>query len=470
MFGWFKKGKSPVKPTGSSGTTLSPDLTKSTIYGAQSIGELDLYGRPAYVDPVGVTKPGWIGPVGINPTYQKPCKIYSLAEMMRGCSTISLGVRMFLSRCDHVDWTIQGVGSDKLYKKRVEKYLSKMDMSLSKFASKAAEYKFNGSCVMEIEWGLEDGVYYPKALHDRPLQTIKKWETDLNGRLLSIVQEHKDLPGGKQTISGIKLFHIKESSLSSAPWGSGLVRDLQDDFRGYIRVKNDNLLALHNDARGTPVARVPMKSMMEQHSEEYVNKSIEGIKDFLGNRERSEVHGLVLDSSVYINPDTNQPSSVNKWDIELLGGTATAFSDFRSTIEDYRSCIARSLGIDSLLLGGGGGSYALADSKMSNFYDNVGKVLDNVYNEFRQQVLLEMFRLNGWPLDKCPFVSRGAVNSMTPGEISAVLANIQFIQQEDPAYDFIRSICGVPVPDKPLPEVDPVTGGTPKKPNNQSKK
>ena len=208
------------------------------------------------------------------------------------------------------------------------------------------------------------------------------------------------------------------------------------------------------DLSGIPLIRMPLielskavkKGEISQKQADLIRAPLE---KFLKNHIRNPRQGILLDSMVYHSTgDRETPSSQRQWDVEILTGSPTSFEPAAAAIERLNREMARILGIEQLLLGSSGGSYAMSKDKTHNFYLLVDSALTEMRDVVRTDLLKPLWMLNGFDEDLMPKISTESVRFMDGEEITTALRNLALatLDEDDPAIRTVRSLLGLPPP------------------------
>ena len=140
------------------------------------------------------------------------------------------------------------------------------------------------------------------------------------------------------------------------------------------------------------------------------------------------------------------------WDLSLLQGNSQAFAENAAAIERLNREMARILGVEQLLLGGGQGSYALSRDKSQQFYLLVNSALDEIQESVEKDLLVTLWRLNGWPPEMMPELTVEAVEYRSAQEVAATLRDMAtagaILEPDDPVIAEVRELIGVSAPDE----------------------
>jgi hypothetical protein len=179
------------------------------------------------------------------------------------------------------------------------------------------------------------------------------------------------------------------------------------------------------------------------------------LRDFVKNHLRNASSGLLLDSATYRDlSDASRPTTTPQWTVELLKGQSTSLEPLNVAINRKNLEIARVLGVENMLLGGGenSGAYALSKDKTDSFFLNVNGALQEVVQSVRDDLLYTIWQLNGWPEEMMPHVD---VEEIAHSDVEAITSALKDMAQagavltpDDPAINEVRSLMGL----SPQPE------------------
>lgn len=382
----------------------------------------------------------------LNLVGQRRYEVYQ--TMVRDVSIVAAGVRLFTNLIANAVWTVnppEDLDNESLENQAQEyaddAYAMLFDMtsSWSSVVRKIAMFRFQGFALME--WTAKrrpDGSIGLLDIEHRPQQTIARWIRDRSGTVESVVQR---IPGGAEaTIPRGKLVYAVDDTFTDSPEGVGLFRHL-----AAITDRLDLFLSLEeigfaNDLRGIPVVRAPLAEMREelkqftpgtQAYEEADAKrkaKIAPLHEFLQKHVRNAEQGILLPSDVYASKSadgTANPGSTYKWAVDLLNGDSSSFEAMAEAVKRMNAELARIMGVEHLLLGqDGGGSLALARSKVGTFYLTVTSTLLDIAEVLDRDVLKPLAELNGWPEELRPRMGVSEVSDRDIEQVTQALANM----------------------------------------------
>lgn len=395
-----------------------------------------------------------------NPNLANPDERYkTFSEILANTSIVSAGTRYFLNLVAKSEWQfIPAEGdTDGTWAELAEEMLTKDPKTpWHRVVRRAAMYRFYGFSIQE--WTArrrDDGKLTYADIAPRAQSTITKWDLlddgDVQGVVQTSPQNNKDIYLPRQ-----KLLYIVDDTLSDSPEGLGLFRHLVAPSARLARYEQLEGFGFETDLRGIPVGRAPFTELAEKVQAGEITdaqrKAIEApLRDFIKNHVKSAKLGMLLDSIAYESKDeAGRPSSIQQWGVELLKGSATSFAENAAAIERINREIARILGVEQLLLGESGGSYALSEDKTSSFFLLIDSALTEIREAVADDLLKTIWQLNGFPEDMMPELSTEALQHTDVAQVAQTLRDMAtagaVLDPDDPVIGEVRDLMGVSRP------------------------
>lgn len=378
------------------------------------------------------------GDTVLNLVGQRRYEVY--LSMVRDVSIVAAGVRLFVNLIENAIWTVnppEDLDSDALESEAQEyadaAYAALFDMtsSWSQVVRKATMFRFHGFSI--LEWTAkrrDDGSIGFLDVEHRPQQTISRWIMDEGGTVTAAVQR---VPGGAEaTLPRGKIVYAVDDTFSDSPEGCGLFRHLAAVTPRLQLFLDLEQIGFANDLRGIPVARAPLSELQtevlaqpvgpERDKADAARKAkLAPLNSFLEQHVRDAEQGIMLPSDTFKNRSADgaeTSSATYKWALELLNGESTSFEAMAEAIKRMNAELARIMGVEHLLLGqDGGGSLALARSKVGTFYQTVNSTLLHLSEVFDRDLLKPLAEMNGWPEELRP---RMGVNEISDRDIEQI--------------------------------------------------
>lgn len=399
------------------------------------------------------------------------------SDLLANVSIIGASIRFFLNLTAVPSWSVEAVedmgegkSSDAAKEAAdfMEEVLDSTATSWTRIVRRMGMYRYHGFAINE--WTAkkrEDGRVVLDDIESRPQHTIEKWLPDEDGTILG-VQQRSPQTGKLLWIPRAKYVYVVDDMLSDSPEGFGLFRHLVEPgerIKKYLKLEGQGY---ERDLRGIPIGRAPLDEINRAVAagtmkKEDGEKLIAAIRNFIRTQVKQEDTGMLMDSTPYkgITADGTTVSTIYKWGVELLTGSATGFKDIGGAIDRLNHDMARIMGTDGLLLGDshGGGNRALGEDKSRNLYLSVNGTVGDIREAIERDIRDPLWALNGLPDQLKPTIKTEDVAFKDVVAISQMLANMAMagavLQPDDPAIDDMRDLAGI----SRAPEIDPALMG-----------
>lgn len=429
-----------------------PDIRAGRVRPTESVGTL---GTAIYA--------GNIVSVEKDPRLQGSEKWRTFGEILANVTIVAAGVRFFLNMVSKAKWKAEppeGSGAQgKELAERVEKILNGMETPLYRVVRKAAMFPFYGFAVLEwVARKGEDGVMEFADVENRPQSTIERWDTDVTGKVLAVLQRSPQT-SVEVAIPREKIVYLVDDSVSDSPEGMGLFRHIVEACARLRRYEQLEGFGYEGDLRGIPLVRAPLTALREKVkagtiTKEDMNALLQPLRDFVTNHTKNPSLGMLLDSEPFRNKDAAaSPSGVFQWMVELLEGGEYSLEEVAAAIERVTMEIARVLGVEHLLLGSttsGTGSYALSKDKSANFGLTIDATLKALREAFEKDLLGPLWLLNGWDEKLKPTLITDTNATRDLEQLSAVIRDLSsagvVLDREDDAVGELFELMGLPRP------------------------
>lgn len=379
------------------------------------------------------------------------------SQALANCSVVAAGVRYFLNLCAKASWTFTPTDhpeSEELTEKVEEMLMEDPSTSWARIVRRAAMYRFYGFSLQE--WTAKrraDGIITFADIAPRAQITIERWDVDVTGKVLGVVQRNPQ-DSKEIYLPRKKTVYLVDDTLNDSPEGLGLFRHIVEPVRRLAVYEQLEGFGLTSDLRGIPVGRAPYAELRQQEqageiTPEQAKMATQPIETFIQKHIKSPDLGILLDSDVFTSTDeATRPSSVRKFDVDLLKGSSTALPDIAKAIDRVNREIARILGVEAILLGEGDkGSFALARDKTNQFSLTVDATLEELAQGFRDDLLKTIWALNGWPEEAMPEMTPEAVQYRDIEQITQALRDMAQagapLDLDDPVINEVRALLGL---------------------------
>ena len=388
-------------------------------------------------------------------------RFVTFSDILANTSIVAAGTRYFLNILSKATWTVSPAVDDdgqplpgaQEFADLVESAMGDMSTPWYRVIRRAAMYRYFGFSVQE--WTAKrrtDGRIGLQDIEARPQVTIERWDVDDSGTVQGVWQRHPS--GGDLYLPRGRLIHLVDDALEDSPEGLGLFRHVvrsAERLRAYEELEE---VAFETDLRGIPIARAPLRAIRDAEDNGDItpaqaNKLLAPLNNFINNHIRNRKSGLLMDSETFTTGDeTERPSAVRQWDVELLQGSSTSQEAVAKAIERLTWEMATVIGAEGLLLGrNGGGSMALGKVRSNDFYMTVSSSLTEIGEQYTRDFVRPLGLLNGVPQELWPTLGTDAVQFRDVEEMSAALRDLATagatLDPRDPAVQEMRDLIGL---------------------------
>ena len=368
------------------------------------------------------------------PRMTGPQRYDVMLEMIQDFTIIASGVRLFLNLIAKSNWNVippkdehgEPVPGAQEKADLIAEMMNDMTIPWSRIVRKLAMYRFYGFAISE--WVMEkrdDGVIGMRSIEHRPQKSISRWEITEGGNVEGAWQRQAN--GQEVLLPRDKIIYMVDDSLTDHPEGMGLLRHL---IRTVTRLKGYEQLeevGFETDLRGIPVAYAPLKEISKESETRgipWANRKKQPMVQYISGHIRNKKQGILLDSETYRSNDEQQsPSAIKKWEAQLLSGDASSFGEIAAAIERVNREGARVLGIEQIMLDGGG-SQAMHKSKTGTFYMTVTSTIQELGDSLERDWLDAIWDVNGWDEELKPDLTAEEIRDEDITEVTTALANI----------------------------------------------
>lgn len=466
---WWDGGSAETAPAAE--PEFDPDSTWDKIDG-QAVGKRA--GSP--MQNLGTTGASTVGGFIISsergPKLQGVERYKAYQDAINDTTIIAAGVRLFITLIKKAEWAAlpaEGEEENEQAKEYAQLTYSMMFDMVSSWATlvgKTVMYRFDGFRI--LEWTAkrrEDGAIGIERVEVRPPASIVRWDLDEGGQVRGVWQQ---TPTMKEVyLPREKVVYAVDDILTENPEGTGLFRHLVMTARrlkGFLELEE---VGFETDLRGIPIVYAPIKALDKEvddagNSAAAVSKrgrALQSVKDFLKGHIVNRRRGMMLESETYRNADESQtPSSVRKWEVDLLQGESTSFEAMANAINRLNQELARVLGCEHLLLGAdGAGSLALGQSKVDVLFLTVQSAQSELVEILERDWLGPIADLNGWPDELIPSLAVAELRKEDVAAIADVLLKLAqagaTLMPNDPVVAEIRERLDLPLPPEDLLEM-----------------
>lgn len=358
----------------------------------------------------------------------------TFSEILANTAILGAGLRFHLNLLAKPSWTVEPKDESRKaaeIAERVEEALFSGETPWPRVVRRMGLFPFYGFAISEwTSKKLASGDFGFLDVEPRPQQTIERWDLDLHGHVHGVMQRRPQ-DNVEVYLPRQKLVYAAETSINDTADGLGIFRHCVEPARRLARYEQLEGIAYEVDLSGTPIGRGPFAALDTLVERKLLTPAQrtqyeEGIKSFVKDHVRNVHRGLLLDSSTYETTDERRsPSSVRKWDVEILKAESQGQEAVAKAIERLNREMARAMNVEHLLLGEGAtGSLALAKDKTSNLLLVCESTLGDLRAVFEHDLIMPLMMLNGWPEDLAPTLKTQAIQHRDIDELTGALRNL----------------------------------------------
>lgn len=293
----------------------------------------------------------------------------------------------------------------------------------------------------EMRSRYDDGLYGWRKIPGRAQETLSRWDLDETGGVRGMYQTPP--PDYTERFIPIeKALLFRTTTVKGSPEGRSILRNAWRSYYFKKRMEEIEAIGIERDLAGLPVIYAPAEIMAPDATPEQ-KALLEALKDIVRNVRRDEQEGVILPS------DLAERGVGRTIDLKLLSTGGSRQFNTNEIITRYDQRIAMTVLADFILLGHEKvGSFALSSSKTSLFAVALGTYLDIIAYVFNQFAIPRLFALNGWPLDRLPYVEHGDIETPDLKELGDYIAKLSGAGMElfpdDKLENALREAAGLP--------------------------
>jgi hypothetical protein len=390
----------------------------------------------------------------------------TFSDILVNCSTAGASVRYFLNLISRAGWNLEPADEGQAAKDQadfMDSVLHGMNTPYFRIVRRTAGFRMHGFSVQE--WTAkrrdEDSLWGLLDIEPRPQATIEGWDVDENGNVIGMIQRTPQALNACY-LPREKTIYAVDDSLSDSPIGLGIYRHLAEPWN---RLKMFQMLegyAFEGNLRGVPILRAPIAELKRLVNKKKMtldefNKQTKALRNFSKNHAKKPRTGLFLDSEVYRDTgESEAPSSVKKWGLELVQGSGDGLADIANAIQRVNFEISMLLGTEGLMIGNQKtGTQALSKDKSHNFALIIDSTLKEIAAQYQKDIIETVAELNGMDPRMNPKLVPEAVQFRDVEQIFAAIRDLYTgtglsIMPGDPIEDALRDLLQMP----PAPERD----------------
>ncbi len=214
-----------------------------------------------------------------------------------------------------------------------------------------------------------------------------------------------------------KSLHFVTRSRRQNPEGISFLRNCYRPWYMKEAIEQIEGIGIERDLAGLPVLWAPENLFSKDASDEE-KQLFEQLKKIVTSIKRDEQEGIVMPMSY---DEDKNPS----YKLELLSTAGQRQFDTNAIINRYDERIAMSMLADFILMGHQAvGSFALSTTKTGLFSTALSAILDVIAAEVNFQAIPRLVLLNSYPLDMCPTLQHGNIESADMAKLGLFLKGL----------------------------------------------
>ena len=300
-----------------------------------------------------------------------------------------------------------------------------------------------------------DGYVGIRALPPRGQDTISKWKfSKKNNKLKGLYQkvaQHNEFSQGMDFIKSstesrevfiprYKFLHFRNNPEKDSPIGVSPLVGCHTAWRYKVSYQEMEASGVVQETNGLKVLYIPAKYMAEDASEDD-KRTANAFGDMLTSMHLNKSSGMML-------PLVTDERGNKMFELDIQNITGTSSFDIDAIISRYTLEILTSLFADFLTLGSkGGGSFSLAESKISIIQQMIEARLNEIKGQLNHDLVRHLFELNGWSTEVMPYFDYGDVRTHSLDEISKWVQRIKatgMLPRNQEVVNWVLSTAGVP--------------------------
>jgi len=384
---------------------------------------------------------------------------------------VATGTHYFTGLLAGTEWHVEpnelGGGDAERAVEIVEQGLleAQMPRPWSAVVRKMAMYKLVGFALSEwIVKRRSDGMMVFADIQHRPQHTISGWDKPSEQEPWYAVAQ-STAAGARWVIPRGRLFYCVDDTLTDSPDGVGRCRHIVELVRRLEVLEALEGHAFQTDLRGMPMGRAPLNELKElaiakgcktdDEVRAFVSSATQTIRDVLANSAKTpdKIPYILFDSEPFKGSDPNVFTGVMRWSFELLRGDTGALGDANTLITRLQLEIARVLGIEFAMVGGGdtAGTYGMHENKTSIFATNLQNTLTEIAAFATNDLARPLVALNGLDPETC--TPKLVAQPISTDAVEMVCRSLAALAQaglapDDPAIPVIRKQLRLPPPNE----------------------
>lgn len=322
----------------------------------------------------------------------------------------------------------------KAQKLFLEQCMADMEQSWTSMIKEAVTFNRYGFSTLEIvlryrnkKYGskFDDGYVGIKKLPLRGQGTIKEWRWKNSGRDIDGLIQQVVVPVGNSNVEIVgweaikqqvqqefntkfiprkKFLLFRHNPQNDSPVGTSPLQGVYQAWKLKQAFQESEALSVAQDANAFKILYLPPEYLVKDADEDRI-ASFEMYKKMLERAHQARQSGFIL-------PLLLDENGNKQFEFEIKNVSGTKSFDVNAIIARYTREIQVGLYADILSLGGGsGGSYSLAESKVSIIDLAVKSRLNEIKDQLNHHLVKVLFEQNGWSTEVTPYFDYELPNS-----------------------------------------------------------
>jgi len=316
----------------------------------------------------------------------------------------------------------------RAYAKFLEECMNDMDHSWNTAIKNAATFNRYGFSILEMELrfrnkkygsNFDDGYVGIGGLWPRSQGTIVRWWWKDKGRVLDgfdqrvvipstdgdvsiqnagweVVKAKAELEIATKFIPMKTCLHFRHDPENGSPSGTSPLVAAWQPWKLKLAYQESEMIGVAQDNNAFKILYLPPEYLVEDADEDR-KASFRMYQQMMERAHQAKQSGFILPQLT-----DNEGNRMFEFDIKNISGSKAY--DVNAIIARYVREIQVALFADVLSLGGGsGGSYSLAESKVSIIDMAVKARLTEIKDQLNHKLVKTLFEQNGWPTDIMPY-------------------------------------------------------------------
>lgn len=329
--------------------------------------------------------------------------------------------------------------------------LGDMDQPFENYIKQIASFNRYGFSIMEKVYRyrrkddgskFNDGLIAPKKLALRSQDSIESWKWGNKGReiigfwqVVNVITN--DTYNGWDFVSSSgtddngttqkfiprkKYLHFRNNPLKDTPYGTSPLVGAWQPWKYKQAMMEAEAIGVSQDANGFKVLYLPPQYLSATATEADQAVYAE-YKKIMANIQVAKQSGIILPLLL-----DDAGNKMFEFDIKSITGQKSYDTDV--IIKRYTSEILSALFADFLALGSnGGGSFSLAESKLSVVEMAIESRLQEIKTQLNHDWVRQIFEINGWDTDVMPFLDYSSVGKISLDEVGKFIQRVAAVSQ-----------------------------------------